>query len=48
MFDFDEIKKLENEDDDLLEEGATPKKKEGEDAEDWSIEEDLEDEEDMQ
>jgi len=48
MFDFDEIKKLENDNDDLLEGGEAPKKKEGEDTEDWSIEEDLEDGEDMQ
>ena len=43
MFDFEEMKNLEN-DDDLLEEDKEPKKKEGEETEDWSIEEDLEDE----
>lgn len=49
MFDFNEIGDAINEDDDILEGDGKEKKKEGseEDAEDWGLEEDLEDEENM-
>lgn len=47
MFDFDEMENIKIEDDDLVEEGGVEvgeEKKKEEDAEDWGLEEDLEDE----
>lgn len=46
MFNFNEMENNEN-DDGLLEEGGE-KKKDGEDVENWGLEADLEDEENMQ